>query len=181
MSASEVPPELPKFIGKFTKEIVQYQPDDIIDFSIKYFTALVKGECFSMDRKALALTPEILASLHEQLSDRGKINRSDLAVFWKLVNIEEDTLNHILSLGQFEDQIEWDKFLASCCSYLGQTIKEALTTACYTMNSDPDCKPPDACVPFGTFQMLYKFLAKKNGNVLKEQIDGVLTYLRGKA
>ena len=62
-----------------------------------------------------------------------------------------------------------------------QTIKEALTQACYTMNSDPDCKPPDACVPFGTFQMLYEFLAEKDGKVLKERIDGVLTYLRGKA
>lgn len=38
-----VPPELPPIIKAYTKEIIRYQPKDIVAFSRDYFAALASG------------------------------------------------------------------------------------------------------------------------------------------
>lgn len=38
-----VPPELPPILKAYTKEVIRFQPKDIVVFSKDYFTALANG------------------------------------------------------------------------------------------------------------------------------------------
>jgi hypothetical protein len=38
-----VPPELPPILKAYTKEVIRYQPKDIVAFSRDYFVALANG------------------------------------------------------------------------------------------------------------------------------------------
>ncbi|XP_035630094.1 ropporin-1-like isoform X3 [Oncorhynchus keta] len=125
-----IPQELPDFLLQFTKDAIRAQPEDIIEYSTAYFTAMVKGQPFSVKpnpETKLELTNEILGILHSQ------------------------------------------------------NVKDALTQACYIMNCDSNCKPPDACVSFETFRFLYTYLAVGNENISQSQIDRVLSYLQKRA
>ncbi|CAB1328419.1 unnamed protein product, partial [Coregonus sp. 'balchen'] len=64
-----IPQELPDFLLQFTKDAIRAQPEDILEYSTVYFTAMEKGQ---------------------------------------------------------------------------STLKAALSYACYILNCDPNCKPPDA-------------------------------------
>nr|XP_046187814.1 ropporin-1-like isoform X1 [Oncorhynchus gorbuscha] len=179
-----IPQELPDFLLQFTKDAIRAQPEDIIEYSTAYFTAMVKGQPFSVKpnpETKLELTNEILGILHSQLSERETVRKLEIGLIWKSLNMPENTLNHILSMGKFGEEIEWNKFLASCCSYLGKNVKDALTQACYIMNCDSNCKPPDACVSFETFRFLYTYLAVGSENISQSQIDRVLSYLQKRA
>nr|XP_046187881.1 ropporin-1-like isoform X2 [Oncorhynchus gorbuscha] len=159
-----IPQELPDFLLQFTKDAIRAQPEDIIEYSTAYFTAMVKGQPFSVKpnpETKLELTNEILGILHSQLSERETVRKLEIGLIWKSLNMPENTLNHILSMGKFGEEIEWNKFLASCCSYLG--------------------KPPDACVSFETFRFLYTYLAVGSENISQSQIDRVLSYLQKRA
>jgi len=40
----EVPPELPGLLKAYTKEVIRYNPTDLVAFSAEYFEAHVNGE-----------------------------------------------------------------------------------------------------------------------------------------
>ncbi|KAM6945733.1 ropporin-1-like [Aplochiton taeniatus] len=184
-----IPPDLPALLKQFTKDAIRTQPADMLEWASRYFTAMVQGEALptaeQMERplspNSTDLSPEILTAMHEQLHQQGLVSKKEVAQVWQSFGLAEDLLKHILAVGCFGEELDWIKFFALGCSYLGGTIKNAMTHALYILNADSACQPPDACVPLATFRFLYLYLAAVDGEVAQAQIDRALTYLETQA
>ncbi|XP_071015615.1 ropporin-1-like [Oncorhynchus clarkii lewisi] len=184
-----IPPELPGILKQFTKDAIRTQPEDLLEWATLYFSALVQGKTLPVNRtpdtvvtpNTMDLTPEVLTTMHEKLHKNGTVSKKEVSKLWRSLGLADDLLRHIMTVGCFGDQLDWIKFFALCCSYLGGTIKNAMTHALYILNSDSSCKPPDACVPFETFRFLYSYLAAVDKEVSQAQIDRTITYLEAQA
>ncbi|XP_036425395.1 ropporin-1-like protein [Colossoma macropomum] len=181
-----IPPELPAILKQFTKDAIRTQPEDLLEWSTVYFSALVQGRPLPVRKMPMRvyttdLTPEALTAMHSQLSKKSTVSKQEVRSAWKRLGLSDNLLKHIYKVGCFGAELDWIKFFALCCSYLGGTIKVAMAHACYIMNCDPTCKPPDACVPFETFRYLYTYLAAVDGDVPQWQMDRALTYLETQA
>ncbi|KAG5261982.1 hypothetical protein AALO_G00290780 [Alosa alosa] len=180
-----IPPELPELLKQFTKDAIRTQPEDLIQWSTLYFTALVQEKPLPVRdnlEKATApnsmdLTPQALQAMHSQVGSNSKVTKGQIVEVWKSFGLSQDLLKHIFAVGSFGDEIEWIKFFALGCSYLGGTIKNAMVHACYMLNSDSSCLPPDAVIPYDTFRYLYTYLAAVDGEVAQTQLDRALSQL----
>ncbi|KAL7890736.1 hypothetical protein AOLI_G00002120 [Acnodon oligacanthus] len=181
-----IPPELPGILKQFTKDAIRTQPEDLLEWSTVYFSALVRGQPLPVRKVpkrvfTTDLTPEALTDMHLQLSMKSTVSKKEVHSAWKRLGLPDELLKHICKVGCFGAELDWIKFFALCCSYLGGTIKVAMAHACHIMNCDPTCTPHDACVPFETFRYLYTYLAAMDGDVPQCQMDRALTYLETQA
>ncbi|XP_063068893.1 ropporin-1-like [Engraulis encrasicolus] len=180
-----IPPELPEILKQFTKDAIRTQPADLIEWATLYFSALIQGQALPVKDnlekatapKAMDLSPPSLTALHTQLGKSSKVTKKQLEETWKSCGLSPDLLKHILSVGSFGSEIEWIKFFALGCSYLGGTIKNAMIHACYILNADSSLQPPDACVPLDTFHFIYTYLAGVDGEVSKTQMERAIAQL----
>ncbi|XP_062303316.1 ropporin-1-like isoform X2 [Osmerus eperlanus] len=183
-----IPPELPEILRQFTKDAIRTQPEDLLKWSTEYFGALAQGKVLpvreptpQMANPGMDLTPEILSAMHFKMHKQDMISKQELECMWRGYGLAEDLLKHIMNVGCFCDELVWIKFFALGCSYLGGTLKNAMTHALYILNADSTCKPPDACIPFETFRSMYLYLAAVDGEVSQSQVDRALTYLETQA
>ncbi|KAL4636240.1 ropporin-1-like protein isoform X1 [Arapaima gigas] len=181
-----IPAELTEILQRFTKDAIRTQPEDLIEWSTSYFSALTQERPLPV-REALDnppsvdLTRETLSAIHQEFQKRETVSRREIENMWKALGLAEDHLQHILSVGGFSGELEWLKFFALCCSYIGGTIKNAMAHICYILSSEPDCKLLDASVPYDKFRQLYTYLAAVDGEVSEAQINQALLYLEAKA
>ncbi|KAL2088189.1 hypothetical protein ACEWY4_017017 [Coilia grayii] len=180
-----IPPELPELLKQFTKDAIRTQPEDLIEWATLYFSAMIQGQPLPVRdnlEKATAptsmdLSPQSLTALHAELGKHSKVTKRQLDEAWKSCGLSQDLLKHITAVGSFGNEMEWIKFFALGCSYLGGTIKNAMIHACYILNIDSSCVPPDGCIPFDTFRYLYTYLAAVDGEVAQTQLDHALSQL----
>ncbi|KAL2081480.1 hypothetical protein ACEWY4_023333 [Coilia grayii] len=181
-----IPDTLPEFLKHYTKAVIRTQPEDLLQWSHKYFTAMVKGQplpvCQPSDHHTLHavrnLTPEILRELHSQFNGQRLVSQGAIMLTWKSLNLAENCLTAAFTLGRFGEQVEWMKFFTLCCNYLGGNIRQALVQACHILNSDPQC--PDACVSFSLFKCLYLYLAYVTNKLTLQQAEETLSLLQQK-
>ncbi|XP_018597071.1 ropporin-1-like protein isoform X1 [Scleropages formosus] len=181
-----IPSELTEILQRFTKDAIRTQPEDLIQWSTSYFSALTQEKPLPVRGSpdtptSVDLTRETLSAIHQEFQKRETVSRKELESMWKSFSLAEDHLQHILSVGCFREELEWMKFFALCCSYIGGTIKNAMAHICYILNSEPGCKLLEASVPYDTFRPLYTYLATMDGEVSEAQIDQALAYLGKKA
>ncbi|KAL6455923.1 hypothetical protein MHYP_G00357740 [Metynnis hypsauchen] len=181
-----IPPELPGILKQFIKDAIRTQPEDLLEWSTVYFSALVQGQPLPVKKVpkrvfTTDLTHVALTAMHSQLSMKSTVSKKEVRSAWKRLGLPDELLKYIYKVGCFGAELDWIKFFALCCSYLGGTIKVAMAHACYIMNCDPTCKPPDACVLFETFRYLYTYLAAVDGDVPQWRMDRALTYLETQA
>ncbi|XP_040290843.1 ropporin-1-like isoform X1 [Bufo bufo] len=177
-----IPSELPEILKQFTRDAINTQPSDLLEWSYMYFSALKNGtklpteDCQkrSSISKWATLSPEILKELHKKLGGRLKITSNELIELWNDLGLPPDLYSSIMLVGCLSKQIEWLKFLALACSALGVTIARTLKIACEVL-SEEDSGPPS--IQFSTFQFLYSFLAEVDGEVLETQVHQMLSYL----
>nr|XP_023998311.1 ropporin-1-like [Salvelinus alpinus]XP_023998312.1 ropporin-1-like [Salvelinus alpinus] len=100
---------------------------------------------------------------------------------WRSLGLADDLLRHIMTVGCFGDQLDWIKFFALGCSYLGGTIKNAMTHALYILNSDSSCKPQTPASLSRPSDSFYSYLAAVDKEVSQAQIDRTITYLEAQA
>lgn len=181
-----IPLKLSTLLKQFTKDAIRAQPEDILEWSAQYFTALVQGEelpVFEPEETDLIptnkeLTPDVLRAMHQQLHEKETVKKENVVQVWRSFGLDVNLLMHLLKVGCFGDELEWIKFFALGCSHLGGgTIMNAMVQALYILNLDSSVKPPDACVPFETFRVLYTYLTDIDGEVSEAQIKSVLSYL----
>ncbi|XP_062389389.1 ropporin-1-like protein [Sardina pilchardus] len=181
-----IPDTLPEFLKQYTKDVIRTQPEDLLQWSHKYFTSLVKGQPLPVgqpsDRHLLQavrnLTPEVLRGLHSQFHKQRMVSQKDIMLAWKSLSLAENCLSEAFMLGHFGEEVEWMKFFTLCCHHLGGNIRQALVQACYILNSDPQCQPPDACVPFDMFKSLYFYLVHVTHKLTRKQAEKTLTVLQ---
>ncbi|XP_010884424.2 ropporin-1 isoform X1 [Esox lucius] len=184
-----IPPELPDILKQFTKDAIRTQPENLLEWATLYFSAMVQGQPLPVKKtednevtpNTVDLTPEILATMHQQLHGKDTVTKEEVRQLWASLGLADDLLSHIMKVGGFEDNLAWVKFFALGCSYLGGTIKNALTHALYILNSDSACKPPDACISFQDFRFLYSYLAAVDREVSQAQMEQALAYLETQA
>uniref|UniRef100_A0A803KCS9 Ropporin-1-like protein n=1 Tax=Xenopus tropicalis TaxID=8364 RepID=A0A803KCS9_XENTR len=184
-----IPPELPDILKQFTKAAIRTQPHDLLQWSAAYFDSLSKGEPLPVkDRIELqvatqktdtGLTPGLLKVLNKQLSSNMSIKIADLKQKWTNLCLPEEQLHSILGLDNFQDDIEWLKFLSLGCSALGGSISSALKYACEILTEDPEGGA--ARISFDTFTYIYKYLAHIDGDISNMQIEDVLSVLQSEA
>ncbi|KAJ8004009.1 hypothetical protein DPEC_G00154350 [Dallia pectoralis] len=183
-----IPPELPNILKQFTKDAIRTQPEDLLEWATLYFSAMVRGQPLPVKKtedhevpNTMDLTPEILTTMHQQLHEKDTVRKEEVSQLWASLGLAEDLLRHIMKVGNFGDNLPWIQFFALGCSYLGGTIKNALSHALYILNSDSACKHPDACLSFHTFRFLYSYLAAVDGEVSQGQMEKALAYLETQA
>ncbi|XP_076871785.1 ropporin-1-like [Brachyhypopomus gauderio] len=181
-----IPPELADILKQFTKDAIRTQPKDIVQWATEYFRAWSQGEPLPVRHisarvSTTDLTLEVLTAMHLQFSEKGTVSKQEVESAWRGCDLPDDLFAHLFDVGCFAEEIDWIKFFALCCSYLGGTIKNALTHACCVMTSDPACTPHDACMPFETFRYLYAYLAAVEGEVPHSQVNRALAYLEVQA
>ncbi|XP_067853274.1 ropporin-1-like protein isoform X1 [Heptranchias perlo] len=182
----EIPPDFPDILKQFTKAAIRTQPRDVLQWSAAYFAALSKGETlpvkerFEMpvatQKNDTGLTPGLLKILHKQLSPKNYVDAYELEDKWKDLGLPIQRLKSILQLGNFENEIEWMKFLALACSDLGGSLFSALKYACEILTTDPTGGA--AHIEFETFTFLYTYLAKMDGEILESEVEEVLLCLQ---
>ncbi|XP_067912331.1 ropporin-1-like protein [Heterodontus francisci] len=182
----EIPPEFPDILKQFTKAAIRTQPRDVLQWSAAYFSALSKGETLPVkeryempvatQKNDTGLTPGLLKILHNQLSPKNLVEEAELVEKWKDLGLPIQQLQNILQLGQFEDEIEWMKFLALACSDLGGTLFSALKYACEILTTDPTGGA--AHIQFETFKYLYTYLAMMDTEILESDIEATLLSLQ---
>ncbi|KAL4608980.1 ropporin-1-like [Arapaima gigas] len=184
----EIPAELPDILKQFTKDAIRTQPADIIQWSTLYFCALVEGQPLPVNNtpeqeteQPSDLTPEVLTAMHSEFSEREIVSRAEVAKTWHSFGLSDDLLKRIFLLYSFGERLNWIKFLALGCKHLGGTLKNAMIHACYILNSNPGCKPQDACLPFETFRFLYTYLAAVDEEATEGQVERALAYLETQA
>uniref|UniRef100_A0A3P8VG60 Ropporin-1-like protein n=1 Tax=Cynoglossus semilaevis TaxID=244447 RepID=A0A3P8VG60_CYNSE len=180
-----IPPELPNILKNFTKAAIRTQPKDLLEWSVAYFTALSNGEPLPVkerldmsasNRKTdTALTPELLRTLHKQLSQRKTCSKEELWMKWKDLCLQEDQLETLLSLGSFGSEVDWMEFFALGCCALGGTLLSSLKFACEILTENEGGEDPT--IPYDTFVKLYTYLAHLDGDMPQEQIDNYLSSL----
>ncbi|XP_034145139.1 ropporin-1-like protein isoform X2 [Esox lucius] len=181
-----IPPELPDILKQFTKAAIRTQPQDILQWSAAYFTALSKGETLPVKQRLemplatqktdTGLTPGLLKVLHKQLSSKEVISKEDLQQRWVGLCLPLEQLDTLLSLGNFSANIDWMQFLALGCSALGGTIISALKYACEILTENEEGGA--ARIPFEMFVGLYTYLAHLDGEIPQDQTDCFLSSLK---
>ncbi|KAM5335982.1 ropporin-1-like [Glossophaga mutica] len=171
-----IPPELPDLLKQFTKAALRTQPQDLIQWAADYFEALTNGDIPpGASSNFVELTPELLKILHSRVAGRLIIHVSELAQMWKELSLPPELLNKVINVGRFTEEIEWLKFLALACSFVGVTISKTLKIACEVLSSDHDSGP--ARIPFSTFQFLYTYIAEVDGEISASHVSRMLAYI----
>uniref|UniRef100_A0A8C5MZ41 Ropporin-1-like protein n=1 Tax=Leptobrachium leishanense TaxID=445787 RepID=A0A8C5MZ41_9ANUR len=184
-----IPPELPDILKQFTKAAIRTQPHDVLQWSAAYFSCLAKGEplpvkdrieiLVATQKTDTGLTPGLLKVLHRQLSSKIFVSEDALKEKWKDLSLPQEQLRCILTLDNFETEVEWMKFLSLACSTLGGNISSALKHACEILTEDPEGGA--ARIPFTTFTFLYKYLATIDGDISETTVASALSYLQTEA
>ncbi|XP_072234742.1 ropporin-1-like protein [Leuresthes tenuis] len=178
-------PDLPDILKNFTKAAIRTQPKDLLVWCEAYFSALAKGECLPVKERLemnvvtqktdTGLTPELLKTLHKQLSPQKTCSEQELQTRWKGLCLPIDQLETLLSLGSFDSEIDWMEFFALGCSALGGTLMSTLKFACEILTHDEEGGA--ARIPFDTFVKLYTYLAHLDGDS-QDHIDNFLSSLQ---
>ncbi|XP_073541828.1 ropporin-1-like [Phyllobates terribilis] len=180
-----IPPELLEILKQFTSDAIITQPPDLLEWSYTYFNAMKNGTKLPIEEhqtrhsncKWVVLSSEILKELHTKVGGRLTITSSELSQLWNDVHLPPELYSRIILVGCLPEEIEWLKFLALACSGLGVTITKTLKVACEVLSEEENGPP---CIPFSTFQLLYKFLTEVDGEVSETQVHEMLTYLEQK-
>lgn len=167
----------------FTKAAIRSQPSDLLQWSAAYFKALANKDVLPVkstfeDVSGIshdAVTKGKLQVLHNQISSGDLVDKATLREKWIDIGCSEQTFNDLLLLGGFEDQLEWKKFLALACSSLASDISGALTLVCEVLTTE---EGGSSCrIPYTDFKELYSFLSQIDGNIEKDHVNSVLSYL----
>ncbi|KAM4032621.1 ropporin-1-like isoform 2-T2 [Anomaloglossus baeobatrachus] len=180
-----IPTELPEILKQFTSATIIAQPPDLLEWSYMYFNAMKNGIKLPTEEhqrrqdigKWVMLSSEILKELHKKVGGRLTITSSELSQLWNDLLLPPVLFSHIILVGCLPEEIEWLKFLALACNGLGVTIAKTLKIVCEVLSEEENGPP---CIPFSTFQLLYKFLAAVDGEVSETQVHQMLTYLEQK-
>ncbi|XP_065886117.1 ropporin-1-like protein [Dysidea avara] len=180
----KIPPLLPNILKDFTKAAIVTQPPDLLEWSAAYFKALAAGEVAPvkdrLDRNPPSnindLSQGQLAMLHKQLKTIGTVKSPVLEAKWRETGFTKERLQELLSLGDFGEDIEWEKLLTLACSSLEHSLPQALRVLCEILTTDLEGGP--ARIPLEQFEKLYKFLAQVDGEVSPDQVNKVIDYLK---
>ncbi|KAK2565242.1 Ropporin-1-like protein [Acropora cervicornis] len=151
-----IPPELPDVLKQFTKAAIRTQPKDVLQWAYAYFDALSKGE-----------TPP--------LGGKPIIELSSLEEKWKHFSLPKETLEELLRIGSFPEELKWLDFLALACSAVSESLTLAMKTVCEILTTD--LKGGSARIPFSLFKELYTYLAEIDGEIPKEHVSTVIDHL----
>uniref|UniRef100_A0A3Q0R153 Ropporin-1-like protein n=1 Tax=Amphilophus citrinellus TaxID=61819 RepID=A0A3Q0R153_AMPCI len=181
-----IPPGLLEILKNFTKAAIRTQPEDLLQWSAAYFSALSnEGRLPVKDRlemnvaaqkKDRGLTPGLLKILHKLLSPKKTCSKEELQRNWTDLCLPMAQLETLLLLGSFGSDIDWMEFFALGCSALGGNLMSSLKHACEILTEDEEGGA--ARIPFDTFVRLYTYLAHLDGDVPQDQIDSFLGSLR---
>ncbi|XP_065839453.1 ropporin-1-like protein [Oscarella lobularis] len=181
----KIPPNLPNILKEFTKSAIRTQPKDLVKWSHGYFQALAAGErppvkerfeIPTKEAKKGKLTKGTLQVLHKQLGSSNVVKKEQLTEKWNHLGLDSEQLIELLSLGDFEEEFDWLKFLSLSCSSLENNIISAMVFICEILTSCPEGGA--AQIPLDTFLNLYNYLAEIDGEIAKERMENVTSYLK---
>lgn len=109
------------------------------------------------------------------LGGKPVIELSSLEEKWKHLSLPKDTLDELLRLGSFAEELKWLHFLALACSAISENLTLAMKTVCEILTTDLEGGP--ARIPFSLFKELFTYLAETDGEIPKEHVDAVIEHL----
>mmetsp|Transcript_16155 Transcript_16155/g.34985 ORF Transcript_16155/g.34985 Transcript_16155/m.34985 type:complete len:201 (-) Transcript_16155:333-935(-) len=104
-----VPADLADILKAYTKEVIRRQPEDILEFSAKYFANLahVAGSApvVSVPQR------EQLRLLHERAAGESQLSTQQITALCTQAGIDKAVVGQVLDAGHFSDAVDVDKFL----------------------------------------------------------------------
>lgn len=84
----------------------------------------------NVNSPSLSPSPYPLLSPTSQLHKNGTVSKKEVSKLWRSLGLADDLLRHIMTVGCFGDQLDWIKFFALGCSYLGGVHMILCTHSC---------------------------------------------------
>jgi len=163
-----IPTDLPDILKAFTKAVIRTQPEDLLQFSAEYFTALSKNEP-PPGKERLHLVNgkqadmDAIGAVHRKFGGQDEVSRKELKEKWEDMGLDGNQLDTAISMTKAEgDNIPYTTMLVSMCALLSQNFKTILGSTCHLLTPEPD----DGLnrVQLETFQTVYRqMLMLENG------------------
>ena len=88
----------------------------------------------------------------------------------------EQMFAELIAVGDFEEEVQWKRFLALASSSIAKDLPGAMTLVCEILTTDAE---GSACrIAYEDFVDLYKYLARVDGRISDDQVHAVLEYLQ---
>jgi hypothetical protein len=124
------------------------------------------------------LTIGLIKILHNQLSksDNKIVKLEDILTKWKGLNLPKEQYDLVVSLGGFQQEIEWNRFMAITCSIISKDLIETLTKVCQILTSDEPGS--NARIKFTVFKEIYSYLVMQiEKSSTRDKVEEVSNYL----
>lgn len=169
-----VPPDLGDILKAYSKEVIRNNPEDIYEFSSRYFAQFVTKEArISLDQ---------LVMLRERMDTEfpdGQISQEDLYKIAGENGITSGSIDKVLNLGPFEAVLPCGEFLVLLISLEGEDLTHCaqLIFEVYSSTQDKALEPEQ-------FITLFQHLASRDprvaeienfGEILSTQLTDMAT------
>lgn len=163
-----IPPTFPFILKQYAKAAIRTQPYDLLRWSATYFRALAQGdeppvkkrlECPPVESQ-FGLSPGYLRVLLKQIGFLNSVSVEMLRDKWQGICLDENTLNELLKLGGFTENVDWLKFIAIAAGHLTNSLTQTMYLICELLTEEPE--GGSDMIPFETFKELYAYLAQMN-------------------
>lgn len=95
---------------------------------------------------------------------------------WKALNLPMDQFKLIVQLGNFENQVDWLKFMPVACSTISKDITDTMSKVCEILTTDAPGSNPR--IKFTIFKEIYTYLITQvEKSTPKKYVDEVLNFL----
>ncbi|CAF0885699.1 unnamed protein product [Adineta steineri] len=180
-----IPTEFPDILLQFSKAAIRTQPTDILAWSAAYFRALANGQTPPVKERLempdatqkidTGLTMGLLKILHRQFSSKRTISLQQIKEKYEDLDIPQEQFDDIVQIGSFNDNVQWDHFLAIALTKISKNLTDTLIKICELLTSDPP--GANARIPFEQWKKFYRYLAELDGDISEERIKQVIDYL----
>lgn len=181
----QIPSDFPDMLLQFSKAAIRTQPEDVLAWSAAYFRALANGETppvkerlempVATQKTDTGLTMGLLKILHRQLSPKGTVSLNEIRSKFDDLNIPREQFDDVVQIGSFNNNVQWNQFLAIALSKISKNLTDTLIKICELLTSDPP--GANARIPFEQWKTFYEYLSALDGEISEQHRKQVLDYL----
>lgn len=104
-----VPVDLADILKAYTKEVIRRQPENLVEFSAKYFHNLANVAASA--EEAAAPSRDQLRAVYERASGEQMLTSQQVSALCQQSGIDKGVVSKVMDAGHFQDSVDVDKFL----------------------------------------------------------------------
>lgn len=135
-----IPPDLGDILKAYAKEVIRNEPEDIYEFSAKYFAQFVTSEARISTDQLIMLRQKFAAEY-----PAGSVGQADLYTIATSTEgdspgIPPSAVDKVLQLGDFnQEAIDWKEFVVLLLSLEGEDVLQSVQLLFEVFSDEGDC------------------------------------------